>query len=150
MTDDEAEIRELFVHVIPELAEGVIEIQAIAQKGIRTKVAIFSRDPQFDCVAACVGVRGDRIRRIVNQAGGERIDLVKWSESIETFIANALQPAEVVFVQPDRLHRRARVYVHENQVSLALGRRGQNQRLASALCGLEIEIVPLHGKGGPQ
>jgi transcription termination/antitermination protein NusA len=144
-TDDAAEIRDLFAEVIPEVANGNVEIKAIArEKGTRTKVAVFSRDRGVECMAACVGERGVRIRTIVERTGGmERFDIVKWDESMETYIANALQPAEIVFVRPDHLQRRAKVFVREDQVSLVMGRRGQNRRLASELCGFEIEIVPL-------
>ena len=106
MPDETTEIRQLFAQVVPEVASGVVEIKAVAREiGVRTKVAIFSRDPRVDCMAACVGVRGDRIRQIVERTNGaERIGLVRWDESVETFIANALEPAEVVFVRPDHLH----------------------------------------------
>ena len=144
-SDDAAEIRDLFAEVIPEVANGKVEIKAIAREaGMRTKVAVFSRDLGVDCMAACVGERGIRIRTIVERTGGiERFDIVEWDESIERYIAKALHPAEVVFVRSDHLQRRAKVFVREDQVTLARGRRGQNRRLASELCGYEIEIVPL-------
>lgn len=142
MSDETTEIRELFTRLIPEVAEGIVEIKAIArEKGVRTKVAIVSRDLQVDCVAACVGVRGARIKEIVELLDGERIDVVRWDESLETLIANALQPAEILFVRPDNLQRLAQVYVERSQFPLAVGRRGLNQRLASELIGLELEIV---------
>ena len=149
-TDDASEIRDLFAEVIPEVASGIVEIKAIAREsGVRTKVAVLSRDRGVDCMGACVGQRGARIKTIVDRLGGmERIDIVRWDQSLERFIANALQPAEIMFVRVDQLHHRARVFVREDQATLAVGRRGQNQRLAGELCRLEIEIVPLGEKHG--
>jgi N utilization substance protein A len=135
-------VRRLFENEIPEIAERTIEIKAVAREaGYRTKVAVSSIDMKVDCVGACVGVRGSRIKNIVDELGGERIDIVRWNDSLQVLIPNALQPAaiEEVFLYP-RLGR-AIVLVKEDQLSLAIGRRGQNVRLASKLVGWDIEIM---------
>ncbi len=137
-------IHRVFSEVIPEISAGVVEIKAVArQAGHRSKVAVASRDPDVDCIGACVGVRGSRIARIVELLNGERLDLVRWDESAERLIANALQPAEVEEVKLDPVDRRATVFVREDQDKLARGRRDWNRRLASELCGYEIEIETL-------
>src|SRR5262249_43224723 len=135
-------VRRLFETEIPEIEERTIEIRAIAREaGYRTKIAVSSIDLKVDCVGACVGVRGSRIKNIVDELGGERIDIVRWNDSLQVLIPNALQPAAVeeVFLYP-RLGR-AIVLVKEDQLSLAIGRRGQNVRLASKLVGWDIEIM---------
>jgi N utilization substance protein A len=135
-------VRRLFENEIPEISERTIEIKAVAREaGYRTKVAVSSIDMKVDCVGACVGVRGSRIKNIVDELGGERIDIVRWNDSLQVLIPNALQPAaiEEVFLYP-RLGR-AIVLVKEDQLSLAIGRRGQNVRLASKLVGWDIEIM---------
>lgn len=135
-------VRRLFENEIPEIADRTIEIKAIAREaGYRTKIAVSSIDLKVDCVGACVGVRGSRIKNIVDELGGERIDIVRWNDSLQVMIPNALQPAAIedVFLYP-RLGR-AIVLVKEDQLSLAIGRRGQNVRLASKLVGWDIEIM---------
>jgi N utilization substance protein A len=135
-------VRRLFEMEIPEIADRTIEIKAVAREaGYRSKVAVSSIDMKVDCVGACVGVRGSRIKNIVDELGGERIDIVRWNDSLQVLIPNALQPAAVeeVFLYP-RLGR-AIVLVKEDQLSLAIGRRGQNVRLASKLVGWDIEIM---------
>jgi transcription termination/antitermination protein NusA len=135
-------VRRLFETEIPEIEDRTIEIKAIAREaGYRTKIAVSSIDLKVDCVGACVGVRGSRIKNIVDELGGERIDIVRWNDSLQVLIPNALQPAtiEEVFLYP-RLGR-AIVLVKEDQLSLAIGRRGQNVRLASKLVGWDIEIM---------
>jgi transcription termination/antitermination protein NusA len=135
-------VRRLFENEIPEINDRTIEIKAVAREaGYRTKIAVSSIDLKVDCVGACVGVRGSRIKNIVDELGGERIDIVRWNDSLQVMIPNALQPAaiEEVFLYP-RLGR-AIVLVKEDQLSLAIGRRGQNVRLASKLCGWDIEIM---------
>ena len=135
-------VQRLFEQEIPEIAEGVIEIRAIAREpGYRSKVAVSSSDQRVDCVGACVGVRGNRIKNIVDELGGERIDIVRWSDELHVLIPNALQPAEVEEVILCQMLGRAIVLVREDQLSLAIGRRGQNVRLASKLCGWDIEIM---------
>jgi transcription termination/antitermination protein NusA len=135
-------VQRLFEQEIPEIAEGVIEIRAISREpGYRTKVAVSSTDQRIDCVGACVGVRGNRIKNIVDELSGERIDIVRWSDDMNVLIPNALQPAEVEEVILCQMLGRAIVLVQEDQLSLAIGRRGQNVRLASKLCGWDIEIM---------
>jgi N utilization substance protein A len=135
-------VRRLFENEIPEIADRTIEIKALSREaGYRAKIAVSSIDLKVDAVGACVGVRGSRIKNIVDELGGERIDIVRWNDSLQVLIPNALQPAQIeeVFLYP-RLGR-AIVLVKEDQLSLAIGRRGQNVRLASKLVGWDIEIM---------
>ena len=135
-------VQRLFEQEIPEIADGVIEIRAISREpGYRSKVAVISSDARVDCVGACVGVRGNRIKNIVEELGGERIDIVRWSDDLQVLVPNALQPAEVDEVILCQMLGRGIVLVREDQLSLAIGRRGQNVRLASKLCGWDIEIM---------
>ncbi len=135
-------VQRLFEQEIPEISESVIEIRAIAREpGYRTKVAVSSTDQRVDCVGACVGVRGNRIKNIVDELAGERIDIVRYNDDMQVLIPNALQPAEVEEVILCQMLGRAIVLVQEDQLSLAIGRRGQNVRLASKLCGWDIEIM---------
>ncbi len=135
-------VQRLFEQEIPEIADGVIQIRAIAREpGYRSKCAVSSSDQRVDCVGACVGVRGNRIKNIVDELGGERIDIVRWNDDMQVLIPNALQPAEVDEVILCQMLGRAIVLVREDQLSLAIGRRGQNVRLASKLCGWDIEIM---------
>jgi len=135
-------VRRLFELEIPEIADQIITIRAIAREaGYRTKVAVSSIDSKVDAVGACVGVRGTRIKNIVDELGGERIDIVRWNEALQVLIPNALQPAEIDEVMLCNLLGRAIVLVREDQLSLAIGRRGQNVRLASKLVGWDIEIM---------
>jgi len=135
-------VRRLFELEIPEIADQVIAIRALAREaGYRSKVAVTSSDSKVDAVGACVGVRGTRIKNIVDELGGERIDIVRWNESLQVLIPNALQPAEIDEVMLCQLLGRAIVLVREDQLSLAIGRRGQNVRLASKLVGWDIEIM---------
>ena len=135
-------VRRLFEQEIPEIIDGVIEVRAMSREpGYRSKVAVVSSDQRVDCVGACVGVRGNRIKNIVDELGGERIDIVRWDDDLEVLIPNALQPAEVEQVILCKMLGRAIVLVREDQLSLAIGRRGQNVRLASKLSGWDIEIM---------
>ncbi len=135
-------IRELFEAEVPEVAERVIEIKAMAREaGYRTKLAVSSIDSKVDAVGACVGVRGSRIRNIVDELGGEKIDIVRWNESSQILIANALKPAEVEEVSLCFELGRATIIVRDDQLSLAIGRRGQNVRLAARLTGWDIDIL---------
>jgi N utilization substance protein A len=134
-------VRRLFEREIPEIAESVISIRALAREaGFRSKVAVSSLDNKIDAVGACVGVRGTRIKNIVDELGGERIDIVRWNESLQVLIPNALQPAEIEEVMLCQLLGRAVVLVRDDQLSLAIGRKGQNVRLAMKLVGWDIEI----------
>lgn len=135
-------VQRLFEQEIPEIAEGVISVNGIAREPAhRSKVAVSSTDQRVDCVGACVGVRGNRIKNIIDELAGERIDIVRWSDDPETMIRAALQPAEVDQVLLCDMIGRAIVLVREDQLSLAIGRKGQNVRLASKLCGWDIEIL---------
>jgi N utilization substance protein A len=135
-------IRKLFEAEVPEVAERVIEVKAMAREaGFRTKIAVSSLDSKVDAVGACVGVRGSRIRNIVDELGGEKIDIVRWNESSQILIANALKPAEVEEVSLCFELGRATIIVRDDQLSLAIGRRGQNVRLAARLTGWDIDIL---------
>jgi len=135
-------VRRLFELEIPEIGDQTIAIRALAREaGYRSKVAVASIDAKIDAVGACVGVRGTRIKNIVDELGGERIDIVRWNESLQVLIPNALQPAEIDEVMLCGLLGRAIVLVRDDQLSLAIGRRGQNVRLASKLVGWDIEIM---------
>jgi len=135
-------VRCLFEQEIPEIAEGVITVREISREaGYRSKVAVSSSDQRVDCVGACVGVRGNRIKNIVDELSGERIDIVRYNDNMQELIPNALQPAEVEEVILCKMMGRAIVLVREDQLSLAIGRRGQNVRLASKLCGWDIELM---------
>jgi len=135
-------IERLFELEVPEVAEQIIEIKALAREaGYRTKVAVSSIDSKVDAVGACVGVRGSRIKNIVDELGGEKIDIVRWNESSQILIQNALKPAEVQEIALCFELVKATVVVAEDQLSLAIGKRGQNVRLASRLTGWDIDIL---------
>ncbi len=135
-------VKRLFESEIPEITDGVISINAIAREaGYRSKVAVSSVDSKVDCVGACVGVRGNRIKVIIDELAGERIDIVRYDEDPQVLIPNSLQPAEVDEVILCAMMGRAIVLVREDQLSLAIGKRGQNVRLGSKLCGWDIEIM---------
>lgn len=132
----------LFTQEVPEIYDGLIEIKAVARDpGSRAKIAVYSADPSVDPVGACVGMRGSRVQAVVNELMGEKIDIVPWSDDIATLIVNALAPAEVSKVVLDEEASRIEVVVPDEQLSLAIGRRGQNVRLASMLSGLDIDIL---------
>jgi N utilization substance protein A len=127
---------------VPEIYDGIIEIKAVARDpGSRAKIAVISYDSSIDPVGACVGMRGSRVQAVVNELQGEKIDIIPWNEDQPTFLVNALQPAEVTKVVLDEEAERIEVVVPEEQLSLAIGRRGQNVRLASQLTGLDIDIM---------
>ena len=135
-------IRRLFEQEVPEIAEEIIEIRALAREaGYRTKVAVASLDEKVDPVGACVGVRGSRIKNIVDELGGEKIDIVRWSDSSQVFITNGLMPAKVSEIALCFELGRATVVVDEDQLSLAIGKHGQNVRLAARLTGWDIDIL---------
>ena len=135
-------IRRLFELEVPEVSERIIELKALAREpGYRTKIAVSSIDLKVDPVGACVGVRGSRIKNIVDELGGEKIDIVRWNESSQVLIRNALRPAEVVDIALCFELGRATVVVNEDQLSLAIGKRGQNVRLAARLTGWDIDIL---------
>ncbi len=133
---------ELFKMEVPEIYDGIIEIKAVARDpGSRAKIAVISYDNSIDPVGACVGMRGSRVQAVVNELQGEKIDIIPWNDDAPTFLVNALQPAEVTKVVLDEDAGKIEVVVPDEQLSLAIGRRGQNVRLASQLTGLDIDIL---------
>src|SRR2546423_424062 len=132
----------LFAQEVPEIYDGIVEVKAVARDpGSRAKIAVISRDSSVDPVGACVGMRGSRVQAVVNELQGEKIDIIPWSQDIATFVVNALAPAEVAKVVLDEDRERIEVVVPDAQLSLAIGRRGQNVRLASQLTGWDIDIL---------
>jgi len=146
-------IRRLFELEVPEVAEGVVQIRKIAREpGLRTKVAVISTDPRVDCIGACVGVRGTRIKSIIDEVKGEKIDIIPWSDAPETMIADSLRPAEIlqITLEEGEHTRRATVVVPEDHLSLAIGWKGQNVRLAVKMTGWDIDIEPPERPAGEQ
>jgi N utilization substance protein A len=134
-------LKRLFELEVPEIHDGTVEIKAIAREaGARSKMAVWARDPNVDPVGACVGPKGMRVQAVVNELQGEKIDIIKWSSLPEEFIASSLSPARVLRVELAEDERVARVLVPENQLSLAIGKEGQNARLAAKLTGWKIDI----------
>ncbi len=136
-------VRRLFELEVPEIADRIIDIKRVVREpGYRTKMAVISQDPKIDCIGACVGVRGSRIKAVIDELRGERIDIIRWSDSLETLIMNGLKPAVIHIdnIYADEDLRTAVVIVDEDQQSLAIGKKGQNVRLASRLCGWDIDI----------
>src|ERR671916_3114053 len=132
----------LFAQEVPEIYDGIVEVKAVApDPGSRAKIAVISRDSSIDPVGACVGMRGSRVQAVVGELQGEKIDIIPWSPDAATFIVNSLQPAEVAKVVLDEDAERIEVVVPDDQLSLAIGRRGQNVRLASQLTGWDIDIL---------
>ncbi len=135
-------VKELFELEVPEISEHIVEVKGLVREpGYRTKLAVYSSDSRVDAVGACVGIRGSRIRNIVEELNGEKIDIVRWHENEEIFIRNALSPAEAESIDFDRRRNRARVLVENDQLSLAIGRKGQNVRLSSKLTGWDLDIM---------
>ncbi|MBN3033771.1 MAG: transcription termination/antitermination protein NusA [Candidatus Saganbacteria bacterium] len=135
-------VRKLFEMEVPELKEGVLEIKALAREpGKRTKIAILSRDQNVGAVGACVGHMGQRIQNIIRELGQERIDIVEWNDKPKTYIANALSPAKVQKIELNETDKTARVWVAEKELSLAIGKEGQNVRLAVKLTGWKIDLM---------
>ena len=136
-------VKRLFELEVPEIFDGTVEIRSIAREaGSRTKMAVLSADPEVDPIGACVGPRGGRVASIVNELGGEKIDIIKYSEDAEQYIASALSPAEVVSVTVLDEGKSCKVIVPDSQLSLAIGKEGQNARLAAKLTGFKIDIKP--------
>lgn len=134
-------IRRLFELEVPEIAEGIVTIKSVAREpGARTKVAVHSSDEKVDAMGACVGHRGTRVQSVVNELYGEKIDIVRWNENIEKFIGEALSPAKAISVQADEESKTALVTMPDSQLSLAIGKSGQNVRLAARLTGWRIDI----------
>lgn len=139
-------VKRMFEMEVPEIFDGIVEIKGVAREaGSRTKLAVYSKNPDVDAVGACIGTRGNRVAEIVDELGGEKIDIVEYSEDPAAFIAAALSPATVVNVEVDEEQRSCRVTVPDNQLSLAIGNKGQNARLAAKLTGWKIDIKPESG-----
>ena len=135
-------LAKLFTQEVPEIFEGIIEVKSVARDpGSRAKVSVFTEDSTIDPVGACVGMRGSRVQAVVNELQGEKIDIVPWSENKATFVVNALSTAEVLKIILNEEMNKVEVVILDDQLSLAIGRRGQNVRLASSLTGLEIDII---------
>lgn len=135
-------VKALFELEVPEMAEGMVEIRAVSREaGDRSKIAVWSKNDKIDCVGSCVGIRGSRVKGVVKELQGEKIDIVRWSEDVEEFVRAALSPAEVSSVKIlSRPDKKVEVVVADDQLSLAIGKNGQNVRLASRLCGWSIDI----------
>ncbi len=134
-------VRKLFELEVPEIFEGVVEIKSIArQPGERTKIAVWSKNEKVDSVGACVGMRGNRVRNIVTELQGEKIDIVRYHEDVREYVRAALSPAEISEIRLDKEHQKAQVIVNDDQLSLSIGKHGQNVRLASKLIGWELDI----------
>lgn len=135
-------VKKLFAREVPEIASGNVEIKEIAREaGVRTKIAVFSNQPGVDPVGSCVGQKGVRVQAVTNELGGERIDIIAWSDDAKEFIKAALSPVEAVEIKIDKKEKKATVTVADDQLSIAIGANGQNVRLASKLTGYEIDIV---------
>ena len=134
-------LRRLFELEVPEIFEGLVEIKSIAREaGYRSKIAVISRDDKIDPVGACVGHRGMRVQNIVRELNGEKIDIIKWSQDMAVYIGNALSPSKVLQVEINETEKTSRVVVPDHQLSLAIGKEGQNARLAAKLTGWKIDI----------
>lgn len=140
-------IRKMFELEVPEIASGIVEIKAIAREaGARSKIAVYTEQDNIDPVGSCVGQRGTRVQTVINELGGEKIDIIEWSEEADKFITHALSPASVINVELDEKEKKATVQVREDQLSLAIGKAGQNVRLAAKLTGWKIDILSDSGK----
>jgi len=134
-------VERLFELEIPEISDGIVQIKGIAREaGHRTKIAVHSTDDNVDAVGACVGLRGARVKNIVRELNGEKIDIIKWSDDIATYVANALSPAKLKKVEVNQLEKSVTVIVSEDQLSLAIGKKGQNARLTAKLVGWKVDI----------
>ena len=134
-------VLKLFRLEVSEINDGTIEVKGIAREpGFRTKLAVYSRDEKVDPVGACVGLRGQRVKNIVRELNNEKIDIIPWDENIETYVTNALSPAEIKRIEVQSERKRVHIFVEPDQLSLAIGRRGQNARLTSLLTGWQIDI----------
>jgi N utilization substance protein A len=134
-------VKKLFELEVPEIFEGIVEIKAISrQAGDRTKISVWSKDEKVDSVGACVGMRGGRVKNIVNELSGEKIDIVRYNDDIREYIKESLKPAEVGEIKLDKSNKRAEIIVADDQLSLAIGKHGQNVRLASKLVGWELDV----------
>ncbi len=138
---DGAFVKKLFEIEVPEIAEGIVEIKAISREaGERTKLAVWSKDEKVDAVGACVGMRGQRVKDIVRELQGERVDIIRWSDDLKEYVKASLSPAEISEIRIDKEHKKIEVVVADDQLSIGIGKHGQNIRLASKLVGWEMDI----------
>ena len=136
-------VRKLFMQEVPEIADGLVEIKSVSREaGSRTKIAVSTNDENVDPIGACVGPHGSRVAAVCDEICGEKIDIVKYSDDIAEFVAAALAPANVISVDADEEANSCRVIVNDDQLSLAIGKDGQNARLAAKLTGYKIDIKP--------
>lgn len=134
-------VKKLFELEVPEIHDGIVQMKGAAREaGSRTKISVFSTDSKVDCVGSCVGVRGQRVKNIVRELGGEKIDIIPYSDETETYIRNAMQPAEISEIKLNRKDQSAEIIVEDDQLSLAIGKKGQNVRLASKLIGWKLDV----------
>lgn len=140
-------VQRLFELEVPEIHDGIVQIKGAAREaGSRTKIAVWSQDDKIDCVGSCVGVRGQRVKNIVRELGGEKIDIVRYSDDFETYLKNAMAPAELAEIKLNRPAKTAEILVQDDQLSLAIGKKGQNVRLASKLLGWKLDVRSLSQK----
>jgi len=133
----------LFQLEVSEINDGTIEVKGIAREpGFRTKLAVYTRDEKVDPVGACVGLRGQRVKNIVRELNNEKVDIIRWDSNVKVFLTNALAPAQLKSFEVDDANRRVKIVVSEDQLSLAIGKRGQNARLSSKLTGWQVDIEP--------
>lgn len=134
-------VKRLFEMEVPEIHDGIVQIKAAAREaGSRTKIAVHSNDDKIDSVGSCVGVRGQRVKNIVRELGGEKIDIIRYSDDVESYIKNAMAPAELAEIKLNRKDKAAEIIVEDDQLSLAIGKKGQNVRLASKLIGWKLDV----------
>jgi transcription termination/antitermination protein NusA len=148
-------VKALFEAEVPEIHDGIVQIRGVVREaGARTKIAVSSNDEKIDCVGSCVGIRGQRVKNIVRELGGEKIDIIRYSDDLETYIRNAMAPAELSEIHIHREDGFVEILVGDDQLSLAIGKKGQNVRLASKLVGWRLDVrsmsqkVPLESLGG--
>ena len=135
-------VAKLFEREVTEISDGLVTIKAVARDpGYRTKIAVYSNEPRIDSVGACVGMRGNRVRNVVRELGGEKVDIIEWSPDLKTFVTNALKPAKLQSISINEDTKTVTVVVPEDQLSLSIGKKGQNARLASRLTGWRLDIV---------
>lgn len=138
---DASFVKKMFETEVPEIAEGIVEIRAIAREpGERTKIAVWSKDEKVDAVGACVGMRGSRVKDIVKELGGERVDIIRYSDDVKEYVKAALSPTEIQDIKVDKANKKIEVVVPDDQLSIGIGKHGQNIRLASKLVGWEMDI----------
>jgi N utilization substance protein A len=140
-------VERLFLLEVPEIHDGIVQIRGVVREaGSRTKIAVSSKDDKIDCVGSCVGIRGQRVKNIVRELGGEKIDIIRYSDDVETYIRNAMSPAQLAEIKLNREKKAAEILVEDEQLSLAIGKKGQNVRLASKLLQWNLDVRSLSQK----